>query len=155
MKVGKEGIAGAISALECWMTRDHEFEKNKETQIIKKWKNDLFDLQGIEISEHEDWTGNPITRLKIKIDPERCFANAWEISSRLKNLNPSIVVRDDLIENQEFFLDPCNINHDEIGLVSDSIIKVLNDFTNDPERKKETWSEVKSTREKNILSWGD
>jgi hypothetical protein len=39
--------------------------------------------------------------------------------------------------------------------VSDSIIKVLNDFTNDPERKKETWSEVKSTREKNILSWGD
>ena len=155
MKVGKEGIAGAISALECWMTRDHEFEKNKETQIIKKWKDDLFDLQGIEISEHEDWTGNPITRLKIKIDPERCFANAWEISSRLKNLNPSIVVRDDLIENQEFFLDPCNINHDEIGLVSDSIIKVLNDFTNDPERKKETWSEVKSTREKNILSWGD
>ena len=64
-------------------------------------------------------------------------------------------MRDDLIENQEFFLDPCNINQDEIGLVSDSIIKVLNDFTNDPERKKETWSEVKSTREKNILSWGD
>ncbi len=110
------------------------------------------DRVALEISEHEDWTGNPITRLKIKIDPERCFANAWEISSRLKNLNPSIVVRDDLIENQEFFLDPCNINHDEIGLVSDSIIKVLNDFTNDPERKKETWSEVKSTREKNILS---
>ena len=64
-------------------------------------------------------------------------------------------MRDDLIENQEFFLDPCNINQDEIGLVSDSIIKVLNDFSNDPERKKETWSEVKSTREKNILSWGD
>ena len=64
-------------------------------------------------------------------------------------------MRDDLIENQEFFLDPCNINQDEIGLVSDSIIKVLNDFKNDPERKKETWSEVKSTREKNILSWGD
>ena len=69
--------------------------------------------------------------------------------------SPSIVVRDDLIENQEFFLDPCNINQDEIGLVSDSIIKVLNDFANDPERKKETWSEVKSTRENNILSWGD
>ena len=115
---------------------DHEIEKNKETQIIKKWKKDLFDLKGIETSEHEDWTGNPITRLKIKIDPQRCFANAWEISSRLKNLNPSIVVRDDLIENQEFFLDPCNINQDEIGLVSDSIIKVLNDFKNDPERKK-------------------
>tara|TARA_Y100000739_G_C20244811_1_gene300538 strand:- start:161 stop:355 length:195 start_codon:yes stop_codon:yes gene_type:complete len=64
-------------------------------------------------------------------------------------------VRDDLIENQEFFLDPCNINQDEIGLVSDSIIKVLNDFKNDPERKKETWSEVKSKREKNILSWGN
>ena len=86
--------------------------------------------------------------LKIKIDPERCFANAWEISSRLKNLNPSIFVRDDLIENKEFYLDPCNINQDEIGLVSDSIIKVLNDFMNDPETKKETWSEVKSRRGK-------
>ena len=40
-----------------------------------------------------------------------------------------------------------DINQDEIGLVSDSIIKVLNNFKNDPERKKETWSEVKSKRE--------
>ena len=85
------------------MTRDHEFEKEKETQIIEKWKIGLNNLEGPEISDHEDWTGNPITRLKIKIDPERCFANAWEISSRLKNLNPSIFVRDDLIENQEFY----------------------------------------------------
>ena len=62
MKVGKEGISGAISALECWMTRDHEFEKEKETQIIEKWKIGLNNLEGLEISDHEDWTGNPITR---------------------------------------------------------------------------------------------
>ena len=41
-----------------------------EQGIVKDWLSKLERVAGFECSLHEDWTGNPITRLKVVVDPE-------------------------------------------------------------------------------------
>ena len=38
MKVGKESIFGAMSALQAWKGRDHEAIRNAETSALELWQ---------------------------------------------------------------------------------------------------------------------
>src|SRR3712207_7211345 len=45
-KVGKEGILGAIVALEAWGRRDHEGERGRELKLVEGWMAALAGLPG-------------------------------------------------------------------------------------------------------------
>jgi L-seryl-tRNA(Ser) seleniumtransferase len=120
MKVGKEGVAGAIAALEAWGRRNHGAEKAREMAIVDAWMGSLGGVPGLALRVLPDWTGNPIDRVEVTAG-EGAGLHAWELADRLARRNPSIRVRDDLIETGVFHLDPCNLDDGEARLVAAAI----------------------------------
>ena len=126
MKAGKEAIAGSIAALEAWMTRDHEAARQRGQAILALWQEALAPVAGLKLEMHHDWTGNPIDRLKVTVT-RGAGLYAWELADRLAARDPSVRVRDDLIEHGYFFLDPCNVDEgearDAASAIADEVAK--------------------------------
>ena len=156
MKVGKEGILGTIAALEAWEGRDHAGARERERKIVSSWLGSLDGHDGIDLAVVPDWTGNPIDRLRVTVDPVRAKLFAWELADRLAGADPAIVVRDDLIEQGFFFLDPCNLEPEEAQLVSDRILALLDEArTGAAPGCKYTWSERRRRSIESALRWPD
>jgi D-glucosaminate-6-phosphate ammonia-lyase len=153
MKVGKEGVVGAMAALELWEERDARAEAAKEAARLDKWMTMLADIPGLSLSHHQDWTGNPITRMQVAVDPEKAHAYAWELTARLANRRPRIMVRDDLIEHGIFFLDPCNVTDEETLAVAEAIVEEARVLREGTEGLSESWSDAKWKREARLLAW--
>ena len=117
MKAGKESVVGAMAALEAWEKRDHQAIKAAESGYLNHWRESLKNVAGLSLEIHDDWTGNPIQRLKVTVDPQASGLYAWELADRLAGGDPMIQVRDDLIEWGYFFLDPCNLKPGQAELV--------------------------------------
>jgi L-seryl-tRNA(Ser) seleniumtransferase len=117
MKVGKEGIVGAMAALEAWEERDHAAARARERQHLELWCQGLVGEPGVVARIVPDPTGNPLDRLEIALDPERAGAAAWELADALAAGEPPVIVRDHEIEHGRFQLDPCNLHEGEAAIV--------------------------------------
>jgi len=155
MKAGKEAIAGAVAALEAWGRRDHAAEAAREAAIVDGWLADLAGLAGIRCSRHADWTGNPITRVKLKIVPETAGLHAWELAARCMAGTPAVALRDDLSMHQLIFLDPCNVTAEEAPVVTARIRSVLAAACAAGDGLKLTWQQEKRARGTAATPWLD
>ena len=155
MKVGKEGILGTIAALEAWERRDHAAVRERERNVVAHWLASLAGIDGIDLEVAPDWTGNPIDRLRVTVDPERAKLFAWEVADRLAAGDPAIVVRDDLVEHGYFFLDPCNLARGEAEIVSDGIKVVLREARSGSIGRRYTCSERRRRSVAAALCWPD
>lgn len=155
MKVGKEGVAGAMAALELWARRDAEAVRRSEEAIVERWAERLAPIPGLACARHADWTGNPVTRLRVAVEPEAAGLFAWELAARLAERNPKICVRDDLVEQGEIYLDPCNVTAEEAALVSAAVLEVVEAARANGDGRRRSWSAVKRAREDSLLSWPD
>ncbi|MCB9946091.1 MAG: hypothetical protein H6851_21025 [Geminicoccaceae bacterium] len=153
MKVGKEGIVGAMAALERFEQLDHDAHRDHENARIDHWTRTLADVPGLHLTHLADWTGNPVTRIRVRVDAQVARAYAWELRDRLAARTPRIIVRDDLIEHGEFHLDPCNLNDDEADMVAEAIRVEVEDFRRNGTGLQRSWSVVKRDRERQILKW--
>ena len=117
MKVGKESIVGAIAALQRWQMMDHKKLHKLEYQRLKYIQSGLNEIKGLLIQENPDPTGNPITRLKISIDPKISSMSLEKLIELLKKGNPSVIVRDHFVDNGFFEIDPCNLNEGDAEIV--------------------------------------
>jgi len=114
MKIGKEGIAGAIAALDRWESLDHATEQRSQEMNLVIFEESLQDLDGVRLLRVADPTGNPIQRLRVcldlTVDPRWAHSIVTELASR----EPSIAVREhQAIDQNHFELDPCNATLDE------------------------------------------
>ncbi|MGI9418112.1 MAG: aminotransferase class V-fold PLP-dependent enzyme, partial [Geminicoccaceae bacterium] len=149
----KESVVGAMAALELWEARDHQAERAREEALVDRWMKALADIPGLDLSRHADWTGNPITRLKIVVRAEEARAHAWEVAAQLAARRPRIILRDDLVERGEVHLDPCNVTDNEAALVAAAIAEEMQRFRDQGTGLRRSWSDVKRTREAGILDW--
>ncbi|QAA76998.1 MAG: L-seryl-tRNA(Sec) selenium transferase-related protein [Candidatus Bipolaricaulis sibiricus] len=118
MKVGKEGIVGAMAALLRWEALDHEDERHKQGAILNEFVRGLSGLSGIEVSVEPDPTGNPISRVKVAVDPELAGLTAYHLAAALAAREPPIMVRDHhAIDEGVLFLDPCVVRADQVSTV--------------------------------------
>jgi len=152
MKAGKEAIVGAVAALEAWGTRDHAAEAAREAVIVAGWLAALDGLPGITANPHRDWTGNPITRVKLKLSPQAGL-HAWELAERAMARNPAVALRDDLSMHQLIFLDPCNVTGAEAVLVSDCIRQICDAARGSGDGLQRSWSEEKAARGREATDW--
>jgi D-glucosaminate-6-phosphate ammonia-lyase len=152
MKAGKEAIVGAVAALEAWGSRDHAAEAAREAAIVDRWIVALSGLPGVTASRHKDWTGNPITRAKLKLAPEAGLY-AWELAERAMAGNPAVALRGDLSMHHLIFLDPCNVTADEAVQVSDRIRAICDQARAAGDGLKRDWSSEKAARGKVVTSW--
>ena len=153
MKAGKESVVGAMAALENWEKRDHGFARRAEEARVALWMRELADIPGLSLAPHADWTGNPITRVRIAVAPESAGFHAWALAERLAARTPRILVRDDLIERQEIYLDPCNLTDEEAAVVAAAIREEAERFRARGDGCRASWSNIKRAREAAILAW--
>lgn len=122
MKVGKESIAGTIAALEAWGRRDHAAVRATEDGHLALWAKRFANLAGVSATIVPDPTGNPLSRLKLALDPETARITAWDLADRLAAGDPPVIVRDHEVEHGFFYLDPCNLHPGEAEKVADRIV---------------------------------
>ena len=153
MKAGKESVVGAMAALEMWEKRDHGSARRAEEARVALWMRELADIPGLSLAPHADWTGNPITRVRIVVAPESAGFHAWHLAERLAARTPRILVRDDLIERQEIYLDPCNLTDEGAAVVAAAIREEAERFKLSGDGCRASWSDIKRAREAAILAW--
>ena len=125
MKVGKEGMAGTIAALEAWERRDHAAIRARETAALTLWQSRLAAHKGVTATIVPDPTGNPLDRLHIALDPAAAHITAWDLADRLAAGNPPVIVRDHEVEHGYFLMDPCNLHPGEAAIVAGRLAEEL------------------------------
>ena len=125
MKVGKEGVAGTIAALEAWEARDHAGVRAAETAALHTWLGVLNGRPGVHAKMVPDPTNNPLDRLEVAIDPAAAHITAWDLADRLAGGACPVIVRDHEIELGFFLMDPCNLHPGEAAMVAARLAEEL------------------------------
>lgn len=125
MKIGKESIAGLLAALAAWKRRDHEAIRAGELGKLEIWAAALAARPGIAATVVADPTGNPLSRLRVAIDPAQARITAWDLARRLAEADPAILVRDEEVELGWIELDPCNLHPQEEQIVAERLVAEL------------------------------
>lgn len=155
MKVGKEGIAGVIAALEAWKTRDHAGIRARERAALDLWVETLEGRPGIAPRVVPDPTDNPLDRLKVTVDPELARITAWDLASALARGDQPIIARDHEAEHGHFFLDPCNLHPGEESVVAARLVEELERAQRSNEIIHTPLAERWLAQEAAILNWPD
>jgi D-glucosaminate-6-phosphate ammonia-lyase len=132
MKVGKEGVVGAIAALDAWERRDHAAARAREDGHLTLWHEGLAGLPGVTAVIEPDPTDNPLDRLRVTFDPAKCGLAAWDVADRLAAGDPPVIIRDHEAEHGFIYLDPCNLHDGEAQVVLDRLLAVLRGAAGDP-----------------------
>jgi L-seryl-tRNA(Ser) seleniumtransferase len=155
MKVGKEGIVGAIAALEAWSRRDHAAHRRQEEARVLLWMARLSGIPGLRVEPSPDPTGNPITRLRVFVEPDS-GTSAWDLADALAAGERPVMVRDDDIEHGFFELDPCNLREWEAEVVAERLVSELTrSRLQAPGGARTTFVEWSSRRTAALLAWPD
>jgi len=151
MKIGKESILGVMEALEQWAQRDHESIKRAEDKRIAYGHQFLNTITGFRAIFSQDPTNNPITRLKVYVDPTTSPLTAFEISVLLSSGNPSIKVRNHHVDCDYFFLDACNLLDGEMEVICDRIKEIIEK----PVKNKYKTQNLADIEINSLLLWPD
>jgi L-seryl-tRNA(Ser) seleniumtransferase len=125
MKVGKEGVAGTIAALEAWERRDHAAIRERESAALRQWRDALEGRPGVTAAIVPDPTSNPLDRLQVNIAPAAAHITAWDLADRLATGARPVIVRDHEIEHGWFLMDPCNLHPGEETIVAARLAEEL------------------------------
>lgn len=155
MKIGKEGMAGVIAALEAWETRDHAGIRAREQKALDVWKQTLDGRPGITALIDPDPTFNPLDRLKVFVDPEGANISAWDLADRLGRGERPVIVRDHEVEHGYFYLDPCNLHPDEEYIVAERLAEELDEARKSNEPIVSDLRQRMLAQEKSALNWPD
>ncbi|MCP4397644.1 MAG: aminotransferase class V-fold PLP-dependent enzyme [bacterium] len=155
MKVGKEGIVGAMAALEAWEKRDHQAVRELETSYLKLWQERFSGMFGLTVTIEPDPTNNPLDRLKVDVNPNEAKITAWELADRLAASDPPIIVRDHEIEHGFFYLDPCNLHPGQAEIVADRICEELQRDLEGAPQEYEDLTAMQARKFTKFISWPD
>lgn len=118
MKVGKEGILATAATLQAWVKRDHAADRRRQDANLLCWQQALAGCPGIRADILPDPTGNPLSRLRVQVDPTLAKVSAWDLADLLSQAERPIIVRDDEIDQGYFEMDPCNVHDGEADVVA-------------------------------------
>jgi D-glucosaminate-6-phosphate ammonia-lyase len=121
MKVGKEGIVGVMAALEQWELRDHGEARHREEARVRYAIEYLRDIPGLGAESTPDPTGNPITRVRVTVDPAVAGLTAAQLVVACMSRAPRVVLRDDELDLGRVLIDPCNMTDENMKVVCDRI----------------------------------
>jgi len=155
MKVGKEGVVGALAALQSWKSRDHEGIRARERRALDCWMEALDGRPGVTATLVPDPTDNPLDRLRVAVDPQAANITAWDLADRLAAGDPPVIVRDHEVEHGIFFLDPCNLHPQEEFAVAKRLADELEAARKSNAPVATPFDERLLAREAAILKWPD
>lgn len=85
MKVGKEGVAGAIAALEAWMADDRDQARQALSARLQRVESHLKNIAGVAVSRQG-------TQIKLEVDRDKASVSAYGLAKALFADDPAIIV---------------------------------------------------------------
>ena len=125
MKVGKEGILGAMAALEYRMELDVGAWQAEQDRKMHYIIDRLGGLDGVQMSVELDANGNPFSRARLDVDPEVAAINAKTISRAVADGEPSIRLRAHHVDEGYVMIDAIEMRQAEVELTCDRIEALL------------------------------
>jgi L-seryl-tRNA(Ser) seleniumtransferase len=125
MKIGKEGIFGAIAALEERIDTDLDAWAADQAGKAAFLMERLTDLPGFAVSLVQDQVGQPVTRVRLAIDPTLAGLTAEEICQRLECGSPSIKPRGHHADEGWFYLEPNHVTRDDLILTANRLREIV------------------------------
>jgi L-seryl-tRNA(Ser) seleniumtransferase len=150
MKAGKEAIVGALAA-RCVGDARSRGRGCAEGRMSDR----ALQAASLSLARHGDWTGNPVVRAEIRLDPERAGLHAWELAERCLAGTPAVALRDDLSMHQLLYLDPCNVTAAEAEIVAERIRAVCSSARAGGDGLKRDWVAEKRARGRAPTPWLD
>lgn len=104
MKVGKEGIAGLLAALERYANKTDDSGRQKES--MHALIEDLRDIDGLCCSIVQDEAGRAIFRTKLEVEASTLGLNAKQLAEMLEAGEPAIYTRSHKADSGVLYIDP-------------------------------------------------
>jgi D-glucosaminate-6-phosphate ammonia-lyase len=120
MKVGKEGVAAALVALQLYGAEDRETARASLRESLLQLRAGLTETRGVSAEIDPDPTANPFDRLRISVAPEAGF-EAIDVVRALEAGTPSIRVRAHQIDQGSFVVDLRSMRDGELAIVIDGL----------------------------------
>src|SRR5690606_16284570 len=89
----KEGVIGAIAAVERWAGLDREAIAAAIDARLRRGRERLERLAGVTVQIELDSTSRLFSRLLVHVNPAKTSLTAYELSAALAAQKPSIAVR--------------------------------------------------------------
>ena len=125
MKVGKEGIVGAMAALEYRMRLDVDAWEAEQDRKVHRIMERLRGIGGVALSVDPDPNGNPFSRARVTVDERLAGLSAAAISRAMADGDPSIRLRAHHVDEGYFDVDAMEMTDDEVELTCDRLVALL------------------------------
>lgn len=124
MKVGKEEIAGLVTAVDRFMAIDHDAQSDEWYATCSHWQAALSSIAGLDCSiEPTNAAGAAAPRLRVDVDRSIHRRGVDILATSLRSGDPGVVV---LAEgDRRFYLEPEALESHEIDLVTHRLIAEL------------------------------
>jgi len=118
MKVGKEGIAAAVVALQTFAAEDRTEARAALLEPLECWREALAGVAGVRAELDADPTGNPFDRLRVTVLLEKAGFTPADLVHALEAGTPSIRVRTHQLELGFFVMDARSLGEGERDIVT-------------------------------------
>lgn len=125
MKVGKEGIVGAMAALEYRMRLDVAGWEAEQNRKMERVMSRLDGIDGIGLSVDADPNGNPFSRARVTVDADKTGLSAAVINLAMLEGDPSIRLRAHHTDEGYFTVDAMELTDEEVELTCDRLVGIL------------------------------
>lgn len=125
MKIGKEGIFGAMACVEDRMATDLKAWATGQRAKAEFLASRMQDLPGVTVTLALDHVGQPITRVRLTVDSSKAGVTAEEICQQLQQGTPSIKPRAHHTDEGWFFLEPNQVTDDEMTTTAERLREIV------------------------------
>jgi len=123
MKVSKEAIIGLLVAIENLTEEKFAVRTKHQRQMLESIRLRLEDIAGLEMMITE--AGNVHPLLEIKIEEQITGKSAAEVSKKLKDGTPSILVGDMYLHRGVISISTINMDEEIAGILSDRLYAAI------------------------------
>ena len=125
LKVGKEEVAGLLTAVKSYINLDHAALRREQIRRIKEVQEGLADLSGIRGELIGlDREGYPL--LRITLDEKALGLNAFDLVNRLLEDDPGVAVGQDGAQDGYITVNAVNLEGDQPRRVVERLRAILN-----------------------------
>ncbi len=125
MKVGKEGIIGAIEAIRQWQAQEWTRRRPQQQQMVTYMAQRLQGIPGVTVNAPRSAHSHSAGGVHIQVDPAITRIPVWEISRLLAEHNPVIKTHDYDFAHNRFSLDPIFLEEGEEVIICDALQRIF------------------------------
>lgn len=123
MKIGKEGMAGLITALRLYENKTNDI--NIQIERVSRITEALNKINGLTCSIEQDEAGREIYRAKIKVNEKVIGMSAEELAKQLESQDPAIYLRKYYANIGILYVDPRPLLDGQEEMIIDTISKII------------------------------